>query len=258
MVASWYGEFLKEIDSIEENILVFTPNPEIFVCASKDEEFYDILKKATYNVPDGVGLYLWYELAKWKNIFESWYRFLFKRNELVQKYWELIKGSDLTRDILELASDEKRKILIIDKKIVSPRNDLEKNKQDVQKLLKELLEKKYSNIEVSVIFHDDMSPDAIAHFIEVKEISHVFCCLGMKTQEKALINIWNYLPTYTKVAGFWVGASIDFLLGVQKRAPKIFQKLGLEWLYRLSMAPRTRIKRIWSAVVEFPLLARKR
>ena len=31
-----------------------------------------------------------------------------------------------------------------------------------------------------------------------------------------------------------VGASVDFLTGRQTRAPKSFQRLGLEWLYRLS------------------------
>jgi len=35
-----------------------------------------------------------------------------------------------------------------------------------------------------------------------------------------------------------VGASIDFLVGRQKRAPIFFQRLKLEWLYRLVSAPR--------------------
>ncbi|MEE2950060.1 MAG: WecB/TagA/CpsF family glycosyltransferase [Pseudomonadota bacterium] len=40
-----------------------------------------------------------------------------------------------------------------------------------------------------------------------------------------------------------VGASVDFLTGRQKRAPKGFQRLGLEWLYRLSSDPKRMARR---------------
>jgi UDP-N-acetyl-D-mannosaminuronic acid transferase (WecB/TagA/CpsF family) len=38
-----------------------------------------------------------------------------------------------------------------------------------------------------------------------------------------------------------LGATIDFEAGNIKRAPKVFQKLGMEWLYRLLKEP----KRLW-------------
>lgn len=41
--------------------------------------------------------------------------------------------------------------------------------------------------------------------------------------------------------GLCVGASIDFLTGRQRRAPRAFQKVGLEWLHRLASDP----KRMW-------------
>jgi len=40
-----------------------------------------------------------------------------------------------------------------------------------------------------------------------------------------------------------VGGSIDVWAGTVKRAPKIFQRLGLEWFYRLLKEP-TRIGRM--------------
>jgi N-acetylglucosaminyldiphosphoundecaprenol N-acetyl-beta-D-mannosaminyltransferase len=76
----------------------------------------------------------------------------------------------------------------------------------------------------------------------------------MKTQEKRLIEIWSYLSPEQRVVGLGVGASIDFLLGLQRRAPIIFQKMGLEWLYRLILEPRKRWRRIYTAVVEFPTI----
>ena len=38
----------------------------------------------------------------------------------------------------------------------------------------------------------------------------------------------------------------------------IFQKLGLEWLYRLVLEPRKRWKRIYTAIVEFPRLIKQK
>ena len=41
--------------------------------------------------------------------------------------------------------------------------------------------------------------------------------------------------------GLCIGASIDFLLGDQNRAPKWMQRLGLEWAHRLASNPA----RLW-------------
>lgn len=49
-----------------------------------------------------------------------------------------------------------------------------------------------------------MASDGIAHMIELQHISYVFSCLGMKKQEKALIDIWSYLPVTQEVAGLGV------------------------------------------------------
>lgn len=35
-----------------------------------------------------------------------------------------------------------------------------------------------------------------------------------------------------------IGASVDFMTGKEKRAPRLFQKLGLEWAFRLLQSPR--------------------
>ena len=39
-----------------------------------------------------------------------------------------------------------------------------------------------------------------------------------------------------------VGASINFLTGTERRAPKWMQRIGLEWMYRLALNP-TRMAR---------------
>jgi N-acetylglucosaminyldiphosphoundecaprenol N-acetyl-beta-D-mannosaminyltransferase len=50
-----------------------------------------------------------------------------------------------------------------------------------------------------------------------------------------------------------VGGAFDFMSGRIRRAPKIIQKIGFEWLWRLILEPR-RLPRILQAVFVFPLL----
>lgn len=58
--------------------------------------------------------------------------------------------------------------------------------------------------------------------------------------------------THIRVA-MGVGGTFDFIAGVHTRAPKVFQNLGIEWLWRVVREPQ-RLPRIWRAVVVFPWL----
>lgn len=252
-----YQEFLDIIKNPTKKTLVFTPNPEILVRANSDTEFLSILKKADYNTPDANGLYVGTMIQEGFGFFYSGFTTFFHKKLIQGRYGELIKGSDLTRDILEYAAQNQKHILVLDNRVEELKSEFDKKKLNVQQNLKSLLEEKYPGITVQVIFSGDMASDGIAHLIELQGISYVFSCLGMKKQESALIDIWSYLPATQEVVGLGVGASIDFLLGLQKRAPIIFQKLGLEWLYRLILEPRKRWKRIYTAVVEFPRMVKK-
>ncbi len=51
--------------------------------------------------------------------------------------------------------------------------------------------------------------------------------------------------------GLCIGASLDFLIGRQTRAPRLMQTMGLEWLFRLLSSPR----RMWRRyLVEGPAI----
>lgn len=96
-----YSDFLAMIQNPIKKTLVFTPNPEIFVRANRDTEFMDILKQATYNIPDGNGLYVGYMMQEGRGFFSAGFRTFFDKKGVKNDYGELVKGSDLTRDILE-------------------------------------------------------------------------------------------------------------------------------------------------------------
>lgn len=65
--------------------------------------------------------------------------------------------------------------------------------------------------------------------------------VGAPKQEKFIIEIKDRLlnvDTY-----FAIGATIDFISGETKRAPKWIQKIGFEWFYRMIKEPKRLVKR---------------
>ena len=75
----------------------------------------------------------------------------------------------------------------------------------------------------------------------------VFVALGAPKQEFMIQELKKSMPEAVFVG---VGGSFDVWSGVVKRAPEIYQKLGLEWLYRTVKEPQ-RFKRIFPALPLF-------
>jgi exopolysaccharide biosynthesis WecB/TagA/CpsF family protein len=87
-------------------------------------------------------------------------------------------------------------------------------------------------------------PDAIAEcaaFVAENPARFTFLCVGSPQQElvaEACLERGDCTGL-----GLCVGASLDFLSGKTRRAPKWLQKLRLEWLFRLAEQPRRMWKR---------------
>lgn len=67
-----------------------------------------------------------------------------------------------------------------------------------------------------------------------------FVCLGMPKQERWAL---HYRPTLNTKLVCCFGAAFEFDLELVKRAPKIIQKIGMEWLWRLLGNPRALSRR---------------
>jgi exopolysaccharide biosynthesis WecB/TagA/CpsF family protein len=52
--------------------------------------------------------------------------------------------------------------------------------------------------------------------------------------------------------GLCIGASLEFLTGKKRRAPMIWQRLGMEWFYRVLQEPRRLTRRLFT--LQLPLL----
>lgn len=77
--------------------------------------------------------------------------------------------------------------------------------------------------------------DAIRGALRRAQPDIVYVGLGFPKQEKLITQLLPELPDAWFLG---IGAGIDFLAGSKARAPVTFQRLGLEWLYRLQQEPR--------------------
>ena len=102
--------------------------------------------------------------------------------------------------------------------------------------------------------NEEMNKKIIQKIIDSKA-NVLFLGLGAPKQEIWIEKNKKNLPNIKFFAG--LGGSFDFVAGKQKRAPIFLQKIGFEWIWRLFLEPKKRIKRIWRATVIFPIFIKK-
>lgn len=123
-------------------------------------------------------------------------------------------------------------------------------KEGVADLLEQELKKKYPKLKVVGKYcppFRDLTPEeeaAVIQDIEHTKPDIIWVGLGLLKQE-AWIAEWR-----EKVSAPWmvgVGAAFDYHAGTVPWAPGWMQAIGMEWLYRLIIQPKLRMKRyIWS------------
>jgi N-acetylglucosaminyldiphosphoundecaprenol N-acetyl-beta-D-mannosaminyltransferase len=79
----------------------------------------------------------------------------------------------------------------------------------------------------------------------------VWVGLGLLKQESWIANHWDKIKVPWMIG---VGAAFDFHSNTIKRAPKFYQIIGLEWLYRLFYEPRMLIRNFYSLSVFIPII----
>lgn len=189
---------------------IVTPNPEIVMEAKKDEEFKTILNKADLSIPDGIGIVIASKILK-------------------KPLGERVAGFDLICNLFNNNQKEKNVYLL-------------GSKPGICEMAKEKIEEKY-NVKVVGLHDGYFKEDEESKIIEDINNSGANILLvgmGMKKQEKL---IYKYKDNLNIKIAIGCGGSIDVFSGAVKRAPKFFQKCGLEWLYRIIKQP-TRIKRM--------------
>ena len=123
-------------------------------------------------------------------------------------------------------------------------------KSEIITLACEKLKEQIPNLNI-VYAQDGYFKDDERVLSELKEKSPrlVLCALGSPKQEFFIRDAKKIMPESLFIG---VGGSFDVWSGVVERAPEIWQKLGLEWLYRTIKEPK-RFKRIFPTLPLFVL-----
>lgn len=89
---------------------------------------------------------------------------------------------------------------------------------------------------------DAEAVEEVLQFVEAQSPFR-FCFIGVGAPQQETVA--QKLAARGKARGLalCIGASVDFLTGVEKRAPAWVQKIGLEWLFRFAQSPRRLARR---------------
>ncbi len=239
------SDLANQIES--KKIFMVTPNPEILLETLKNPELKRILQKLKHNIPDGYGI-LWAHYFLSKSRHKSMAPFFFFYSLLTIPFWlgrqkkfnKVITGTDLFQQIcLDSRFNKYKKFLL------GARNNAA---LDATKKLRQ------QNPDVNIVGTFEGSPsthEKAVDLINQSQADMLFVAYGCPKQEFWISDHLQDLKYVNFAIG--IGGAFDFVAGHVKRAPVFMRKSGLEWLFRLFQEPRKRIKRIFNAVIVFPL-----
>ena len=200
--------------------VIFTPNPQILLKAQNSPTYQKELNSATINLPDGIGIVLASKLRK-------------------GKIKQRIGGIDFATKLLLIAEKQGYRVFLLGAK------------PNIANKAKRKLKKQYPALIICGTHHgyfkkNGKENDAVTKKISLANPDIIFVCLGAPTQEEWIIKNKNSLPNVKLFIG--LGGSLDVFAGNVKRAPKLMQRLGLEWLYRTVKEPK-RARIFWDIPV---------
>lgn len=187
-----------------------TPNPEIVMAAWDNEGLKEALSKADLVIPDGIGV------VKAAKIIGTPLK-------------ERLPGIEIGEAILEYAANSGKKVFLLGAK------------PGVAEAAAEKMKNIYPGLNIcgtnDGYFKED---EPVVAKINMARPDFLMVCLGAPKQE-----LWMSANSKKLDVGLMagLGGSLDVFAGNVMRAPKIWQKLNAEWLYRCIKEP-WRFKRI--------------
>lgn len=148
---------------------------------------------------------------------------------------EKVSGSDLVPQLCKTAAEKGYTVFILG------------GKDGVALQAKEKLEKDYPGIRIVGAYAPPFGFEN--NEAELAKTNAMICeakpdlliaCLGCPKQEKF---IYENIDKYDARVSVCAGATVDFLAGNVKRAPKWMSDHGLEWFYRFTQEPKRLFKR---------------
>lgn len=189
---------------------VITPNVDHVVQFQRNEQLREAYRHASLVLPDGMPL-LWAS------------RFL--KMPLKSK----VSGSDLFPAFCEVAAQKGYRVFFLG------------GRPGAADRAAEILRTQYPGLQVAThcppmgFDRDEAANHRAIERVRAFDPHVVFVGLGAPKQELWML---RHHKDYGAPVSIGVGASFDFTAGIVRRAPKIMQKTGFEWAWRLAQEPR--------------------
>ncbi len=184
---------------------VVTPNPEIVMSAREDPALHRAVEQAALVLPDGVGV-------------------IYGAKILGTPLKEKTPGIDFATGVMEQLSRTGGSVFLFGAK------------PGVAEQAGVNLRERYPGLKIAGTHDGYFTEDApIVEQINQARPDMLLVCLGSPKQELWMEQYAGKLQVGL-MAG--LGGSLDVFAGVVERAPERWQKLGLEWLYRLMKEPK--------------------
>lgn len=200
---------------------VVTLNAEMTMQSLSNNELGQIIEKADLVVPDGAGVIL----------------ALRARGAEFEKVSRL-PGIELAANTLETANRLGKKVALLG------------GKPEVMENLIKVVKEKYPGIKLTAAINGYFKEEEEAKVVEelaAESPDLLLVALGVPRQEYF---IHKHRPKFPNTVMIGVGGSFDVWTGYVQRAPETYQKLHLEWLYRLIKEP-WRFKRMAGTLPKF-------
>lgn len=184
---------------------VVTPNPEIVMIAQKDPDMGNAVEGAALVLADGIGV-------------------IYAAKLLGTPLPAKVPGCDFAQNVMASLAKTGGSVFLFGAK------------PGVAKKAAENLQKSHPGLVIAGVNDGYFKDDApIIEKINAAKPDFLLVCLGAPKQEKWMRDHAAQLDVGL-MAG--LGGSLDVFAGAVQRAPLGWQKLGLEWLYRLLKEPR--------------------
>ena len=184
---------------------VVTPNPEFILAAEKDEEFRRVLNSADLVLADGIGVV---------------YSAKIKGTPLKGR----VPGIEFAADMLSCLSQRGGRLYLLGAK------------PGVAEEAGRRIAEQYPGVTLCGA-QDGYFQDEEAALLKVAAARPdlLFVCLGAPKQEKWMARWGKHTGARLAIG---LGGALDVFAGKVERAPESWQKLGLEWAYRLKKEPQ--------------------
>ena len=215
----------KLLECMNQGVLV-TPNLDHLIKLQKDREFYEAYQKAEWVVCDSRILYFLSKLMKrsfpeaipGSSFFTSFYEF--HKDDPNCKIFLLGAREGIAQKAMERINERVGRQLVVGAH--SPSFGFEKKEEECKELV-DIVNNSGANV--------------------------VLVGVGAPKQEKWIMRWKDKMPN----VDLWMalGATIDFEAGTLKRAPLLYRKIGMEWLYRFFNEPKRLFKRYFVDDMKF-------